>query len=192
MASILRHGTLGCMGGFRSSISGRSAAGFNGNGDCVAEELRWFLLREYESDLGVRSSFGQQVETIQLGSFRGAFSPEQLGMADSVLAAASRLRRLEARWQALSNWQRAVLHCAYGTTGRILPEYGPLGPLVLHLARRAVLESPEWTGRSIETWLTGLKRREHSKFERIMSNARSILEEARVEWMATQRIVRWR
>lgn len=157
--------------------------------DPIAQELRWFLQRDYEGDLGVRSSLALQIETIQLGGYRDSTSRACLDLSDTILEAATRLRRLEARWAQLSRWHQDVLWCVYGLPKRRLSEYGELGTLVLFLAVRAQRDADT---AQLERWLSRLKGRDNARFHRIKDNARRVLDEARGSWHATWAIGRRR
>lgn len=150
--------------------------------DPVAQELRWYLQRDYEGELGVRSSMALQLETIQLGG-RRANARKLVDLSDSILHAATKLRLLEQRWRALTDEHRDVLWCVYGRTRRHLPEYGELGTLVLFLAHKKGLFFVE--GRPVTAWLSRLKGRESARYLRIRDDAQAALDKAREAWERT-------
>lgn len=51
--------------------------------DPVAQELRWYLQRDYEGELGVRSSLALQVETLQRGGH--SRSPTKPDIQDEII-----------------------------------------------------------------------------------------------------------
>lgn len=158
--------------------------------DPVAQELRWLLQRDYEGDLGIKSSFEDQIRAIQLGGHRA--DSVRHDMSERMIEAATRLRRLEARWDRLAEEHRLVLRCVYGLTRRVLPDFGELGPLVLLRARAHNDYRTARGGRDLVSWLSSLRGRQHQLYERIRDDARACLEDARRAWQDTWSIARRR
>lgn len=158
--------------------------------DPVAQELRWLLQRDYEGDLGIKSSFEDQIRAIQLGGHRT--DSVRHDMSERMIEAATRLRRLEARWDRLAEEHRLVLRCVYGLTRRVLPDFGELGPLVLLRARAHNDYRAARGGRDLVSWLSSLRGRQHQLYERIRDDARACLEDARRAWQDTWSVNRRR
>ena len=78
------------------------------------EELRWWANCEHEGVMGRRSNMGVITDGLVLGgaSKGGGFAGE---VRDAALAAARRLRRVEARLQSCSSDQRFMLRKAFET-----------------------------------------------------------------------------
>jgi hypothetical protein len=136
-----------------------------------AADLRWLLLRDYEGDLGVKSGLGPMLDhAARMVHATKTENPHVMELHEppafrrwdvdeTVIRAASRLRRLLAQWSALDPGHRLALSLVYASTRRELPEWGDLGPLVLRSDVAIAAHERSKSPRSLEAWLARLNAR---------------------------------
>lgn len=156
--------------------------------DPYRADLQYLLLRDYEGDLGVRSSFGAMVSVLESGGHSGRDLTYDL--TDDILDAAARLRRLSRRWAALPEAHQRTLRTHYGATRRVLPEWGDLGWLVLSRPLCHAEHADSKTDKHIVAWLSRLPVRPAMRpvYQRIRTDAMTALDSARAAWAATRHV----
>ena len=153
-----------------------------------AENMRWFLCRDYEGDVGYRSGMGDLIDELSLRAVRTTppWKPHEVDL--DMLAAGRRLRAIERRWRLVPRAHQDTLRVVYSATRRALPEWGrELGSLVLY---RALVVRRETRGgadvSSLVSWLAKLHQRRTDPIHReIRSDAETALRDACEAWHAT-------
>jgi hypothetical protein len=122
----------------------------------VEADLRWYHGREYEGEMGRRSSAGGLFDALERGA-ACQLGRRQGDVSDRARAAARRLRMIEQRLQPLAVGHRAVLASAFGPTVYAgLECYGEYPGMMMACRAVAAEHQRSRTDRTLAMWLARL------------------------------------
>lgn len=165
------------------------------------DDLRWFLLREHEGDVGVRSNFGPMLNRLEANASRKKVPLKRWGRTmlvhessawraydvdEAVLAAASRLRRLTWLWDHLAPEHRTTLSSLYAETRAPPREWGAIWWLVRTLPTARELHRKAKVKADLDAWLTRLPSRPAAALlaTRLRMDADALVDTAGRAWLA--------